>query len=35
MAEGETDSAADNKIQIFDRIKPEGPYSLNISLIYD
>lgn len=35
MAEGETDSAADNKIHIFDRTKPEGPYSLNISLIYD
>ena len=35
LAEGETDSAADHRIKIFDREKPEGPYSLDLTKIYD
>jgi len=35
LAEGETDSAADHRIKIFDSTKPEGAYSLDLTKIYD
>ena len=34
-AQGETDSAADNQIQLFDAERPEGPYQLDLTKIYD
>jgi len=35
LAEGETDSAADHRIKIFDKDKPEGAYSFDLTKIYD
>jgi len=35
MAEGETDSAAEHRIKLFDREKPEGVYSLDLAKVYD
>lgn len=35
LAEGESDSAVDFKVQIFNHEKPEGPYSLDLTKIYD
>lgn len=34
-AQGETDSAADNQIKIFDQERPEGQYQLDLTKIYD
>lgn len=34
-AQGETNSAADNQIQLFDAERPEGPYQLDLTKIYD
>lgn len=35
LAESNTDSAEDPRVKLFNKDKPEGPYSLDLSKTYD